>query len=126
MAGVTLVDSRFSLLSDLTQTIEMELTGERDTSIRPVQVRRYANGRVRAITRTGVKKQLSLNFELADRSDYDTLIDWIGQVVLWRDPRGRKVYGVYDVIEGRELPGVDDDVLNVDLTFLEVTVSEAV
>lgn len=126
MASVTLEDAWFHLASDLSDSIRMDLTGESDDTARPVDVRRYAGGRVRAIVRPAAKKQLSLTFELADRADYDQLLAWAGETVMYRDTRGRKVFGVYGVVSGVELPGVGDDVLNVTLSFSEVSVSEEV
>ena len=126
MTSVTLTDAWFNLAADLTQSITMELTGESDMTGRPVQVRRYANGRVRAFTRPGVKKQLNLNFELADRDDMHTLEDWVGKTVLYRDTRGRRLWGVFEAVDEAEIPGAGDDVVNVNLTLLEVSYDEAV
>lgn len=126
MASVTLTDAWVSLASDLTQSVVMELTGENDQTRRPVETRRYAGGRVRVISRPGVKKELGLNFELADRSQFHTLEDWIGQTVLYRDPVGRRLWGVYGQVSGAEIPGADSDVVNVNLTLLEITFDEAV
>lgn len=127
MTSVTIEDAWFNLASDLTQSITMVLTGESDMTSRPVDVRRYANGRTRAFTRSGVKKQLNLAFELADRADMLQLEDWIGQTVLYRDPRGRRLWGVYGAVDEAEIPGVaDDGTVNVNLTLTEVTFDEAV
>lgn len=126
MASVALSDAWISLASDLTQSVTMELTGENDQTRRPVETRRYAGGRVRAISRPGVKKQLGLNFEMANRSEFHTLEDWIGKTVLYRDPLGRRLWGVYGEVSGAEIPGAATDALNVNLTLSEVTYSEAV
>lgn len=126
MASVAIVDAWISLATDLTQSVTMILTGESDMTSRPVDTRRYAGGRVRAITRPGVKKQLNLGFELASRTHMHTLEDWIGQTVLYRDPRGRRLWGVYAAVDEAEIPGAEQDVVNVNLTLLETTHSEAI
>ena len=126
MTSVTLEDAFFNLASDLSQNITMVLTGESDMTTRPVDTRRYAGGRVRAITRPGSKKQLNLNFELASRADMHQLEDWIGQTVLYRDPLGRRLWGVYAAVDESEIPGADTDTVNVNLTLLEITVDETV
>jgi hypothetical protein len=125
MASVTLVDAWFHLASDPSQYVVMELTGESDMTARPVSVRRYAGGRVRSITRPGVKKQLNLNFDLASRADMHVLEDWVGQTVLYRDPRGRRLWGVFAAVDEAEIPGAEDDTVNVNLTLLEVTFDES-
>ena len=126
MAAVTLTDAWFNLAADLTQSITLELTGESDSSRRPVATRRYAGGRVRSITRPGTKAELSLDFQLASRADYEQLIDWLGQPVLYRDPRGRRLWGVFSEVAGRERPGVDVDIIDVNLTLIEISYDEAV
>lgn len=126
MTTVTLEDAWFNLASDLSQSISMILTGESDMTARPVETRRYANGRVRAVTRPGVKKQINLNFELADRDDMHQLEDWVGETVLYRDPRGRRLWGVFAAVDEAEIPGADTDTVNVNLTLQEVTYDETV
>ena len=126
MTTVTLEDAWFNLASDLSQSITMELTGESDMTSRPIETRRYANGRVRAISRPGSTKQINLNFQLATRSDMHQLEDWVGLTVLYRDPRGRRLWGVYGAVDESEIPGADDDTVNVNITLSEVTVDETV
>lgn len=123
MASVTLTDAWFHLADDPAQFVVMVLTGESDMTRRPTEVRRYAGGRVRAVTRRGRTKRLNLNFELAERADLEQLEEWIGEVVMFRDPLGRLVFGVYGAVEGGEIPGTDGTVLKVNLTLDEVTYS---
>ena len=127
MTTVTLSGVWVSLASDLTQTVTMGLSGESDMTSRPVDVRRYAGGRVRSVTRPGVTKKLNLSFELATRTDMLQLEDWVGLTVLYRDPRGRRLWGVFGAVDETEIPGVvDGDTVNVDLTLSEITFDEAV
>lgn len=126
MTSVTVEDAWFNLASDLSQSVTMVLTGESDMTARPVDVRRYAGGRTRSVTRPGVKKQLNLAFELAARDDMHTLEDWIGKTVLYRDPRGRRLWGVFGAVDESEIPGASGDVVNVNVTFQETTFDESV
>ena len=126
MTSIVVDAAWFNLASDLSQSITMVLTGESDMTSRPVDVRRYAGGRVRSVTRPGTTKQLSLSFELADRADMYQLEDWIGTTVLYRDPRGRRLWGVFAAVDEGELPGVGADTVNVNLTFTQTTFDEAV
>ena len=126
MTSIVVDAAWFNLASDLTQSITMVLTGESDMTSRPVEVRRYAGGRVRSVTRPGTTKLLNLSFELADRADMLQLEDWIGTTVLYRDPRGRRLWGVFGAVDEGELPGVGEDTVNVNLTFSQITFDEAV
>jgi hypothetical protein len=126
MTSIVVDAAWFNLASDLSQSITMVLTGESDMTSRPVDVRRYAGGRVRSVTRPGTTKQLSLSFELADRADMLQLEDWIGTTVLYRDPRGRRLWGVFGAVDEGELPGVGEDTVNVNLTFSQITFDESV
>jgi len=126
VTSIVIDDGWFSLASDLTKSVTMVLTGESDMTSRPVDVRRYAGGRVRSVTRPGTTKLLNLSFELADRSDMYQLEDWIGTTVLYRDPRGRRLWGVFGAVDEGELPGVGADTVNVNLTFSQVTFDESV
>lgn len=126
MTSITLEDAWFNLAADLSQSVTMILTGESDMTSRPTQTRRYANGRVRSFTRPGVKKQLNLAFELAARADMHQLEDWCGKTVLYRDPRGRRLWGVFGAVDEAEIPGADNDTVNVNLTFQEITFDESV
>ena len=126
MTSIAIDAAWFNLASDLTQSITMVLTGASDMTSRPVDVRRYAGGRVRSVTRPGTTKLLSLSFELADRADMYQLEDWLGTTVLYRDPRGRRLWGVFAAVDEGELPGVGEDTVNVNLTFTQTTFDESV
>ena len=125
MTSIVVDAAWFNLASDLTKSITMVLTGESDMTSRPVDTRRYAGGRVRSVTRPGIKKQINASFELADRADRYQLEDWIGVTVLYRDPRGRRLWCVFGAVDESEIPGVaDGDILNVNLTLSEITFDE--
>lgn len=123
--SVTLEDAWFNLAADLSQSVTMVLTGESGSTARPTETRRYAGGRVRSITRSGSKRELPVDFQLADRSDLNTLEDWVGKTVLYRDPVGLRMFCVFAEVGWSEIPGVEDGSVNVNLTLSEVTYDES-
>ena len=46
--------------------------------------------------------------------------------MLYRDPRGRRLWGVFGAVDEGELPGVGEDTVNVNLTFSQVSFDESV
>jgi|SRR5882724_1076885 len=85
-------------------------------------VQGFAGGRYRSISTEGVAGQQT--FVLRDVSDanIDTLKSWIGQTVLVRDNRGRRMFGTYYDIAytDRMLANYYDVTINV----VEVTYNE--
>lgn len=126
MASVTLADAWIHLAADLSQSVTVNLADMPVVVSRPVETRRYAGGRVRAITRPGVKATVGVSVKLADRSTVTVLEGWIGLPVLLRDPRGRRWWGVYGSIDEPEMAGVGSDLLSFDLSLSEISWTEAV
>jgi hypothetical protein len=122
MATVTLTQVWFHNRSDLSDYVTLDATQLWDQTASPGQVRRFAGGRLRSITTTGNHRQLSITFELVDRDTVDQLRDWTGVTLLYRDPLGRNLFGVFHEPWILELPttGVDS-VYQVSLTFEEIT-----
>lgn len=125
MAQVTLDDVWFHLPDQPSSFVRATLTSEREITTRSTQVRNYAAGRRRAITRPGTSRTLFLGLDLAERVDIVQLQAWEGAVVMLRDPRGRKLWGIYDGLTVDELSG-QEQVANVTLVFVEVTWDEAI
>lgn len=125
MAVVNLDTVLLAAQSDLSVLLELEVSSLDEQDAQPGQVRTYANGRRRSVTRAGISRTINLTFDVvADRASLDLLRSWRGQVVLFRDPRGRKVWGVFYEIEIDENVAVD--IAEVSLSLTELTVSEAV
>lgn len=87
------------------------------------ETRMYASGRMRAIVRPGRPGAHQLRCLQVERADVDQLRAWVGKLLLFREPRGRKFYGWYRALPITELPV---DLADVDLTVDELTHSEAV
>lgn len=80
----------------------------------------YTGGRQRGITQKGVATGWSFTLRGVTAADTDKLASWIGQTVLVRDNRGRKVWGFYLAVprvpwkEQLDLYDVSLSVLGVD------------
>ena len=125
MASVALDTVWLSLASDLTQSLQLEVSSLSDDDVVFGEVRRYAGGRDRSIVRKGRRRTFELSFDaVGNRAQIATLRGWTGLVVLLRDPFGRKAYCVF---YGSPLSErIPVDMPEVSLTLSEVTVSEAV
>lgn len=88
--------------------------------------RTMASGAVRHFSRTGTVVSLSVSLELVARTTVDQLREWIGTVVMLREPRGRKLWGTFDALTVSEVPGADTDTVNVSFTFQQTTHTEVV
>lgn len=126
MTTITLEEAWFNLASDLTQVLTVELTGEGDSTAKRASLQSYTQGRRRAVTKVGVKKTLGLEFGSCTRAQAEQLEDWIGEVLLYRDPRGRRIFCQFFDVSVEEIPGADTDVVNASLTIHEITYDETV
>lgn len=128
MATVTLEDLWLHEANDNTVYLTALLTGERETTSKSGEVRRYAGGRLRSVVRAGSSQTLEVELRLADRADVDQLRDWVeaGTQLMYREPRGRKLWGAIFDLDVTERPGVADDVADVQFTFRQTSFTEAV
>lgn len=70
------------------------LADDTDESSIEGRVGTYSGGRRRAITQEGVAATWQITLVQVSYTDTETLRSWMGETVLVRDNRGRKVYGV--------------------------------
>ena len=87
-------------------------------------MRSYGNGRRRMISRAGTNRTVELTLGLCDRATVQRIERWVGKLLCFRDPTGRKMYGVFwaPTINERD----DTDAAEITLTAEEVTHSEQV
>jgi hypothetical protein len=90
------------------------------------QVRTYAGGRRRVVSSPGGMETVNVAIDWIDRDDYYRLLDLAGAPVLFRGPRGRRVYGVFPSLSGGELSYSDVNVGPVSFSIEEIDVSEVV
>lgn len=110
--------------ADLDTWVRLRLRAFNEVSEKEGEVRAYAGGRRRAVSRVGDLRTFKIDIGRATRADVDQLREWTGTTVLVRDPRGRLVWGVYWAVEIEEWRSAD--VADVTLQVKEVTYSEAV
>ena len=89
------------------------------------EVRVYAGGRRRLVTRPGSTRTISVNALDLDRATKDLLVEWAGRLLLYRDLHGRRMYCTYTA------PAVTDPVgrfeaYSVALVMTELTFDESV
>lgn len=127
MASVILPDLFVNDPSDPSQPYRWYLSTEGLTASpeRPTEVRRYAFGRFRAITRRRSQQHLDVSLEAVDRETVHQVEAWEGVTLLVRDPTGRRFFAVYTGPTINEY-GNGSGLADVSLTFVEVTVSEGV
>ena len=124
-ASVTLSTVWINLASTLSnyQSFPLMSALEVDTN-QPGEVRTYAGGRLRLVTTAGVARTATLTLPECSRDQINWLQSVVGQTVLVRDDRGRKIWGTF------LSPKVSENQYNttgdVTLTINEITYVEAV
>lgn len=124
MASVTLDRLYVHLASNHDDYIRIWLESEKERTSKDGEVREYAGGRMRSVVRVGRRQTLAVTHEQMARADVDKLRGYLGKLLLVREPRGRKLWAVFHDIDIDEIAPVD--LVNVTLTFHEVTHDEAV
>lgn len=80
-----------------------------ETSTARGAVRQYASGVRRSIVAPGATPQVSLTLVYAHRETANTLLAWVGDVVVYRDRLSRVVYGRLNNVTPTESPAAPDD-----------------
>ncbi len=81
-----------------------------------------AGGRFRAVGTLGVRRTQAFAIRDLSYADILTLEEWIGQTVLVRDNRGRRMFGVYWSVPSTD--GMNANYYDVALDVTEVTYEE--
>jgi hypothetical protein len=125
MATVLLETVLLAPASDLATGVELDVSALSEQGGSRGEVRWRANGRRVSVSRAGRGVEIPLTFDVvADRPLLDTIRSWEGVPLLYRDPRGRKVWCVFWQPDIEENVAVD--VATVSLTLQQVSFSEAV
>ena len=125
MTTLTLTDSIIAPISDLSDTLILGQYQESATDGARNDVRTYAGGRRRIISRPGDTRTVSVAYRYISRANYLSLLDLVGLPVLFRDQRQRQVFGLLSDVSGTE-EGSQDLVADAQLTIAEITYSEVV
>jgi hypothetical protein len=113
-------------VSDLSDIIELDISSESDAVESPARVRRYAGGRDRVISTPGETRTISITARNVDRDTYLDLLDRVGVLQLFREPRGRRTYGIIQQVNGDEWVYPVEPVGDVMFSYTSVTESEVV
>jgi hypothetical protein len=87
-------------------------------------VRTYANGRRRAVTAVGVRRDIPYTLMIASQATYELLETWLGRSVMVRDNRGQKWIGIFAGLGVREY--MRTDLYAVSFTLQGVTAAEGI
>ena len=79
----------------------------------------------RVVSTPGLQTVVQVSYRYLSRSDYLSLLDLVGVSVLFRDQRGRAVWGVIAAVTGAEF-SPRDLVQNVTFSLENLTYSEIV
>lgn len=105
MGSVTLTSGWVHLAATPATYVTLDAQVTAEEASRPVIVKRYAAGRLRAVTQPGIGSRIDVEARLVPRATVDTLRSWVGEIVMWRDVHGRKVYSVFPVMRITEALG---------------------
>jgi hypothetical protein len=96
-----------------------------DTQTAAGEVRTYAGGRQRAITAEGVQVGWTFTLVGVTTAGTDLLRSWLGQTIVVRDNRGRRIFGV--LFECPRRPWKEQlDMYDVDMSVRGVDATEEV
>lgn len=124
MATVALETVVVSLASDLTQALALDVPGLTDSQVWNGEVRPYANGVERSVTRAGGSRSVPLEPDWMTAEELETLESWATLPLLFRDPKGRKFYGVFFALDAE--PYIVNDMAKVSFTVQRISLSEEV
>ena len=71
------------------------------------EVRRFASGQRRAVVGRGHVPSFGAQAVMVTRATYERLRGWVGELVLWRDPGGRRVFGMLGAVSAGDQAGID-------------------
>jgi hypothetical protein len=112
-------------IADPSATLVIAQYAETERIADPTSVRTYAGGVRRIVSTPGRDEGYAVSYERMSRADYDALRDLVSVPVLFRDQRGRAVFGVIAGLVGVEL-AQRDLVEDVSFTLSNITYSEVV
>lgn len=127
MAEVTLTDLWLHQATDLSTYIQLPLNklAAMESEVAGT-VRRYAGGRLRFIRKPGDKDSINVSLVMVPLATVETMNQWAGELLMYRDPKGRKIFGTYRGLSVSEQAGPVEYVRGVSFRFEEVSETEEV
>ena len=110
IAPVDDYEAELSFNAGVSVNAHQETTGE---------IRTYAGGRRRLIKRPGLTRTIEVHIPRTTRTQRETLAAWQAQLLLYRDGRGRLMFGTYLDFPQEDQPGPGRS--DVGFTFQEIT-----
>ena len=128
MASVTFDEAWLHDAGDLDQAVQVVVTGMTERAGRSPDIRNYAGGRRRVVSRPDARHALQVAASDVDRPTIAQLQAWAdaGTVLLFRGSRGRVLYGVLQDFRVVEYPGDAADFAALSWTFDTTTDTAAV
>lgn len=122
MASISLGQTYINLVSTGELVAAYTARGRTRTYQSDGKTEPFAGGRYRSITTEGVAGSQTFTLRDVTESQLATLISWIGETVLVRDNRGRRMFGTYYIVgyADRVTVGLYD----VPIVFSEATYNE--
>ena len=88
-------------------------------------VRQYAGGGRRSVTAPGTVNTLALTLVWVPRTTINTLLDWVGDVVVYRDQLSKVIYGQLTNISLTESPEASDNIVSAAVLTITPTTETA-
>jgi hypothetical protein len=120
MASLELTGVWLALLSDLDTQLHFTKVDLEPQGAVPGRYPTYAGGVVRLITRPGKRRSVPVTLRQVSREDRETLEVWQGQIMLYRDSRGRILYGSFLNLGGPDKRG-SEGLADLSFTFTAIT-----
>jgi hypothetical protein len=125
MTVLSLDETILAPISSLSSTLTINQYAETEIVTDPTTVRVYAGGVRRVVSTPGRDRSFNVSYRFMSRADYDGLLDLVSVPILFRDQRGRAVYGVIASLATVEFAQADL-VEDVSFTLSNITYSEIV
>jgi hypothetical protein len=125
MTVLTLTTTVLAPISDPSSTLVLNQYAETEATADPTIVRVYAGGVRRVVSTPGRDQSIPVSYRRMSRANYDALRALVSVPILFRDQRGRAVFGVVASLTGVEFAEFDR-VENVSFTVQNITYSEVV
>ena len=95
MASVDLGHVYLHDASDLETFLRFQTTDRTDARTRGGEVRTYAGGRRRIVTTPRRTQSIGVTLRMVTDDDLDQLEEWAGRLLMYRDHKGRLVFGTF-------------------------------
>ena len=127
-AQVTLTDGWIHRHPTYDDYITFDIISLDETSAQEGEVRRYGSRRRSIIVDGAETRTITIITDLVPRATYNKLRGWKGQTVMFRDPMGRKVFGVFFDVVGKEqqIEDIDTMLWRLKIQIEEITETEEV